>query len=59
MRVCRFSCDITRILIGYVLSDANFDWLVGNMSAFRVNFDQEEKKQHFSLFIESFSRTIL
>ena len=33
MRVCKQGCDITRILIGYVLLDARFDWLVGNMSA--------------------------
>ena len=59
MWVCRVRCDYTRILIGYVLSDANVDWLVGNMSAYRENFDQEVKKQHFSSFIESFSRSSL
>ena len=30
MRVCKHGCDITQILIGYVLSDAHFDWLVVN-----------------------------
>ena len=34
MRVCKHSCDITQILIGYVLSDARFDWLVGNMGVY-------------------------
>ena len=31
MRECKHVCDITLILIGYVLSDARFDWLVVNM----------------------------
>ena len=44
MRICKHSCGIIRILIsyvivstnyGYVLSDARFDWLVGNMSAYQ------------------------
>ena len=30
MRVRKHGYDITRILIGYVLSDVHFDWLVGN-----------------------------
>ena len=36
-------CDITRIWIGYVLSDARFDWLVGNMSMCikKICFNQE------------------
>ena len=34
MRVCKHSCDITQIVIGYVLSDARFDWLVGNMGVY-------------------------
>ena len=59
MRVCKLSCDITRILIGYGFSGANFDWLVGNMSAYGEIFSQEVGKQHFSSFIESFSRSIL
>ena len=32
MRVCKHGWDITRILIGYVLSDAHFYWLVGDAS---------------------------
>ena len=32
MRVCKDDCDITRILIGYLLSDARFDRLAGNIS---------------------------
>ena len=39
MRVCKHGCDITRILIGYVLSDARFHWLVGNMSVYQENLD--------------------
>ena len=35
MRICnKYGCDFTRILIGYVLSDARFDWLVGNMKVY-------------------------
>ena len=37
MRVCKHGCDITRSLIGYVLSDAHYDWLVGNLSANQEN----------------------
>ena len=40
MRVCKHGCDIIRILIGYVLSDAHFDWLVGNMSVYQENVFQ-------------------
>jgi len=53
MGVCKYGCDITRILIGYVLSDVRFDWLVGNMSAC------EESKKHFPSFVEFLSRNIL
>ena len=37
MRVCKHGCGITGILIGYVLSDVLFDWLVGNMSVYQEN----------------------
>lgn len=33
MRVCKHGCDITRISIGYALSNARFDWLVQNVSS--------------------------
>ena len=35
VRVWKQCCDITRILIGYVLSDACSDWLVENMRAYQ------------------------
>ena len=51
MRVCKHGCAITRNLIGYVLSDARFDWL--------VYFDQEMHKQHFPLGkLEEFSTVL-
>ena len=34
-------------LIGYVLSDARFDWLVGNMSVYEENLFQSRKKCSF------------
>ena len=37
VRVCEHGCEITRILIGNVLSDECFDWLVGKMSAYQEN----------------------
>ena len=37
MRVCKHDCDITQILIGFVLSDARSDWMVGTMSAHQEN----------------------
>ena len=40
MRVCKHGCDITRILIGYVFSDARFDCLVGNISVYYINTDE-------------------
>ena len=45
------SCDITRIVIGYVLSDVRVDWLVGNMSVYQENM--------FILHILRFSHQIL
>ena len=50
MRVRKHSCDITRILIGSVLSDARFDWLVGNIWACikKICFDQQLKKNSIS-----------
>ena len=53
MRVCKHGCDITRILIGCVLSDARFDWLVGNMSVYEANLFQSRSKKT-SIFL-SFS----
>ena len=38
------SCDITRILFGYVLSDARFDWLLGNKSAYEENICRSRTK---------------
>ena len=43
--------DITRILIGYVLSDACFDWLVGNISAYQENVNRSRSKQTAFFFI--------
>ena len=45
MRVCKNGCDITRILIGYVLSDARFDWLLGNTSVYQENLFQARIKK--------------
>ena len=45
MRVWKQGCDITRTLIGYVLSDASFDWLVGNMSVYEENLFQSRIKK--------------
>ena len=61
MSVWKQGCDITRILIGYVLSDARFDWLVGNMSVYQeICFSLEEKKpQYFPSFVELSLRNIL
>ena len=61
MRVCKRGCDISRILIGYVLSDVHFDWLVGNMSLCQENLFQSksEKNQHFPSFVELSLRNIL
>ena len=47
MRVWKHGCDITPILIGYVLSDVRFDWLVGNMSVYQESLFQS------SVFIAS------
>ena len=44
MRVCKHGCDITRILIGYVLSDARFNWLVGNLTVYQENSFQSSSK---------------
>ena len=35
---------ITRILIGYVLSDSYFDWFLGNMSTYQENQFQSRSK---------------
>ena len=51
MRVWQHGHDITQILIGYVLSHAHFDWLVGNMNVYQENlFNQEVKNPHFPSF---------
>ena len=54
-------CDITRILIACVLSDARFDRLVGNMSMYQEHLFQSgsKKDQHFPSFLELSLRTIL
>ena len=45
MRVCKHGCDITRIFIGYLLSDARFDFLVGNMSVYQENLFQSRGRR--------------
>ena len=50
MRVCKHSCDISQILIGYVLSDVHFDWLGGNMSVCQENLFQS-KSEKTSIFL--------
>ena len=50
MRVWKHGCDITRILIGYVLSDTRFDWLVGNMSMYQENLFQSRSKKGLEIF---------
>ena len=57
MRVRKHGCDITRILFGYVSSDARFDWLVGNISAYQEN--SYRSRSNFRSFVELFSRNIL
>ena len=37
MRVRKHGSDITHTFIGYVLSDARFDWPVGNTSVYEEN----------------------
>ena len=52
MRVWKYGCDITRILIGYVLSDAPFDWLVGDTSVCQENpFQSRSKKTSILLYL--------
>ena len=51
MRVCKHSCDITQILIGYVLSDAPFDWMLGNMGMYEENLFQSRSEKTASSFI--------
>ena len=46
MTVWKHGCDITRILIGYVLSDARIDWLVGNISVYQENLFQSKSKKN-------------
>ena len=48
-------------MIGYVLSEVRFDWLVGNMSMCQENLFQSksEKNQHFPSFVELSLRNIL
>ena len=63
MRVCKHRCAIERILIGYVLPDVRFDWLVGNIHVglYQGNLFQSRSKenQHFPSFVELFLRNIL
>ena len=57
---CDKGCDITRILIGYVLSDARFDWLVGNMIVYQENLFQSRIVLHlFPSFVQLSLRNIL
>ena len=44
MRGYKHGCDITRILIGYVLSGARFVGLLGNMSAYQENLFRSRSK---------------
>ena len=46
--LCKHGCDITRTLVGYVLSGVRFLWLVVNMSASKIYLDQEVNKHHLS-----------
>ena len=49
-----------QIFVVYVLSDAHFDWLVGNMNMIKkIYFDQEVNKQHFPSFVNLVSRNSL
>ena len=60
MRVCKYGSDTTRILISYVLPDARFDCLVGNLARIKkIYFAQEVNKQYIPSFVELFSRNIL
>ena len=61
MRVWKHGYDITRILIGDVLSDARFNWPLGNVSVCQENLFQSrnKKKQHFPSFVELSLRNIL
>ena len=53
MRVRKHGCDVTRILIGYMPSDACFDWLVGSMSVYQENLFQSRIFLHlFPSFVE-------
>ena len=45
MRVWKHGCDITRSLIGYVLSEVRFDWLVGNVNVYQENLFQLRRKK--------------
>ena len=49
--VYKHGSDITRILIGYVLSDLRFDWLVGNMGVFQENLLYSRSKKLTFCFI--------
>ena len=42
---------MTRIFIGYVLSDARFDWLVGNISTCPENLFRSRNKETVFSFI--------
>ena len=55
MRLWKQGSDITRILIGYVLSDARFDWLVGNMSVHQENLFQSRSNEMLPLSIHWFA----
>ena len=56
LRVWKHGYGITRILIGYVLSDARFNWLVRNTSVYQENLFQsisKKKKKPALSFIPS------
>lgn len=58
MRVCRHGCNITLILIGFVLSDAHFDWLVGYMIVYEENLFHSRSKKTVKVFWEVFIKAL-
>jgi len=57
MRVSKYGCDITWILIGYALSDVRFDWLVANMSEYQEYlFRSRSKKTTIFLHLSDYFR---
>ena len=62
MGVCKHGCHITRSLIGYVLPDTHFDWLVQKIRACikKINFAKSKflTVSKTSVFHASFKRVI-